>query len=436
MRSKVAIGLITGVMTVSGCLVQQAPWSGTQLFGTESIDHVNGMAIGEDGSVVMVGYSYQAFMTGGDLQGIIWHRKADGAANWELLDNQSDGRLHDVAVDQSGNVYAVGTVDKDAVGGSIDVYVIKTSATGVLEWSVTFGGQGYDFGQGILIGSDGNVYVTGYTRSTTFQGQNTLGEDDVFVTQLSSAGVVGWTALLGDEYSNITEGGIAETPTGELLAAYNTFVPGQGDEITLAKLATSGALLAGWPVTLQLDSPNEVPYRVENLYSDIAVDAQGDIYLGGRTDSSNFFGIIPTESPDAFVLKVSGADGQPLWARLMGLPYAYYDSDGGIAVDAGGHVALTGVGYDFLSGPAPLGDSEWDIMVAKWDTNGNLRWWAQYGTVESDQVADIAFDQSGQLLLCGETSGDINGNFFPGSEGVFLMKLDGNTGSIVPATAP
>lgn len=113
-----------------------------------------------------------------------------------------------VAVDETtGTVYLTGAfdgfVDFDpstgkilAADGRSDVFVAAYNDNLDLQWAVNVGGSGEDVGEAIAIGSDGNIYVSGWFAETadfdpdsaaTFE-QTSAGDHDAFVLTLDSAG--------------------------------------------------------------------------------------------------------------------------------------------------------------------------------------------------------------------------------------------------------
>jgi hypothetical protein len=84
-----------------------------------------------------------------------------------------------IDVDSSGNTYVTGHTrstdfpTKDSFqnrnAGGLDAFVTKINATGeILDYSTYIGGNGTDFGLGIVADDADNAYVTGYTDSTNF----------------------------------------------------------------------------------------------------------------------------------------------------------------------------------------------------------------------------------------------------------------------------
>jgi len=49
--------------------------------------------------------------------------------------------------------------------GGYGVFVAKYSANGVIQWASGPTGAGYDYGYGVAVDSNGNVYITGYHES-------------------------------------------------------------------------------------------------------------------------------------------------------------------------------------------------------------------------------------------------------------------------------
>ncbi|MBL7933126.1 MAG: hypothetical protein JNL60_14565, partial [Bacteroidia bacterium] len=49
--------------------------------------------------------------------------------------------------------------------GGYDAYLIRTDKNGNLIWQKTFGGTDWDFANDVVLGSDGNLHVVGYTYS-------------------------------------------------------------------------------------------------------------------------------------------------------------------------------------------------------------------------------------------------------------------------------
>jgi hypothetical protein len=237
-----------------------------------------------------------------------------------------------IAVDASGSAYVTGVTfssDFPAVvgpdtshNGSFDAFVAKVNPSGTaLVYAGFLGGSRDDRGYGIAVDASGNAYVTGRTRSSNFP--VVVGPDlsfnsnyDAFVAKVNPSG----TALV-----------------------YAGFLGGSGwDE--------------GWG---------------------IAVDASGSAYVTGWTYSSDFPAVVGPDtsyngSADAFVAKVNPSGTALVYAGFLG--GSGWDEGYGIAVDASGNAYVTGKteSSDFpaVVGPDTSYNGGRDAFVAKVEAGG------------------------------------------------------------------
>jgi hypothetical protein len=238
--------------------------SGQQLLfstylGGAGADHGGAIAVDSSGSVYITGNTSSrnfplenAFQTtiGGPCNAFISRLSSNG--NSLLFSTYLGGSGctpaypetgQGIALDQQGNAYIAGVTGsgdfplwnpiQPQLEGSTDVFVVKVNSAGGLLFSTYMGGSGVDFGNAIALDASGAIYVAGYTYSTDFpvttgavQTAN-AGSIDAFLFKLS--------------------------PTGDTLL-YATYLGGSGNDTA----------------------------------SGVAVDASGNVYLGGWTLSSDF----------------------------------------------------------------------------------------------------------------------------------------------------
>ncbi|MCB0211521.1 MAG: SBBP repeat-containing protein [Anaerolineae bacterium] len=143
-------------------------------------------------------------------------------------------RGQDIAVDAAGRAYVIGTTSAEDFptrnafqsernGNYIDAFITKLNAAGNdLIFSTYLGGSFTDYGYGIALDDDANIYVTGQTSSSDFPTKRPLQDElnafqpDVFIAKLPANGA----SLIYSTYL-----GGANSDEGRAIAAF-----GSGDE--------------------------------------------------------------------------------------------------------------------------------------------------------------------------------------------------------------
>jgi hypothetical protein len=173
----------------------------------------------------------------------------------------------------------------------------------------------------------------------------------------------------------------------------------------------------------------------------IAVDNQGDVYVTGSTISADFPVTPGSRRPhlagaqNAFVARYDGS-GHLRWATYLG--GSGQDEGNGIAVDGQGNVYLTGDtdSTDFPVTPGAVqarkGDFATDAFVASYDRQGHLRWATFLGGTDQDEGDAIAVDGQGTVYLTGST----NSFDFPVTPGARQRQLAGPFDAFVASYDP
>ncbi|MBC8428068.1 MAG: SBBP repeat-containing protein [Candidatus Pelagibacter sp.] len=169
-------------------------WS--KLLGSTSDDVGNEIVMDSSGNLYITGYT-EGILDGGTTSGerdlLITKYDSSGNNSWakQVGNTRSEGRS--IAVDSSGNSYVVGYTYGDFDGntniGGADIVIVKYNSSGTKQWSYQYGTSSDDFGEGIVVDSAGNLYVTGYT-SGNFYGNVNAGGSDFFLMKLNSSGII------------------------------------------------------------------------------------------------------------------------------------------------------------------------------------------------------------------------------------------------------
>jgi hypothetical protein len=359
-----------------------------------------------------------------------------------------------IAVDVAGNAYVAGvTTSTDfpttalafdtTFNGATDAFVTKLNTNGsALLYSTYLGGTANDDGRGIGIDGLGNAYLTGDTASgdfpTTAGASDTTanGGDDAYVTKLNSAGsAVVYSTYLGGASSDAGTGIALDAAGNAYVAgfttstdfpttagAFDTTANGATDAF-VTKLNTTGSALL-YSTYLGGTSADQSLFGV-------AVDAAGDAYLTGFTQSANF----PTTAgafdttlggiQDAFVTKLDPTGSSLVYSTYLGGS----DSDlgRGLAIDPAGNAYVAGF-TNSANFPTTAGafdttaNGGGDAYFTKLNTTGSALVYSTYlGGASGDTGLGIAVDAAGSAYLTGETGS----TDFPTTPGAFDRTANG-----------
>ncbi|KGO91808.1 T9SS type A sorting domain-containing protein [Flavobacterium subsaxonicum] len=90
-----------------------------------------------------------------------------------------------------------GSGDVTGFHGSFDIWVVKLSSIGAIEWQKALGGSGGDQAENVIPTADGGYLVAGITDSTDGDVSESLGNGDLWVVKLDSDGTIEWEKSYG-----------------------------------------------------------------------------------------------------------------------------------------------------------------------------------------------------------------------------------------------
>jgi len=361
-----------------------------------------------------------------------------GVRQWgTYYGGSSDDEGYGISCDTGGNVFITGHTEsstgiatsgahQDTLAGS-DAFVVKFNTIGVRQWSTYYGGNYSEGGYGISCDASGNVFVTGYTWSTTGIAtsgahQETYTDDgisaDIYVVKFNTNGVRQWGTYYG---GNSHEEGIRITCD----ASGNVFVTGYTYSTT--GIATSGAhqethadggCYTGDLFVVKFNSNGVRQWSTyyggiggDSGYG-ISCDASGNVFVTGGTSSTTGIATsgahqeILAGNSDAFVVKFNSA-GVRQWGTYYGGSYS--ESGDGITCDVNGNVYVTGY-TSSTTGIASSGAHQeilagsGDAFIVKFNSNGVRQWGTYYGGSSQEVVRGISCDASGNICVTGYTS--------------------------------
>jgi hypothetical protein len=387
------------------------------------------MALGADGTVYVTGVTLAVAsnidptqLSAGQGTAFVARISSDGSQvlYFSDLGISSIDEARAIAVDVAGNAYVTGETRSKgfptsnalqqacsvATSGqcSGDAFVAKLDPLGSIVYSTYLGGSGEDAGNAIAIDASGDVYVAGSTTSADFPtfkaAQSTIGgSKDAFIAKISADG-------------------------SHLIFA--TYVGGRSDDEA----------------------------------RDLAIDAAGNVFIAGTTDSIDFPVHNALQSTcalnskgvcagEAFAAKLSADGSTFVYSTYLGGSGG--DAANAIAIDPSGNAYVTGItnSSDFPV-LAPLqvhsaGSS--DAFVTKLSPDGRTLLFSTFlGGSGADQGNAVTLDQFGNVLVSGWTASQNFPNFNPvqsscaaNSKGTcsvdsFVVALDANGSTIKFAT--
>ncbi len=343
-----------------------------------------------------------------------------------------------MALDESGNVYLTGYSRTGWLGegastplhphsGNDDILVLKLDAGGTYQWHTFYGSSGADYGIGIVVDEDGDVYVSGCSDNT-WNGDGDVAPlhprsgfaQDLFVMKLNSNGAYQWHTFYGGG-STDSANAIALDGMGGVFVAGEAFGTWQGDggaeplhpasqshEIFVMKLDVTGAY--DWHTFYGAYLFDETMSCAEKAYA-LALDDAGYLYIGGESfcswlgDNDEEPLHAHSEDYDWVILKLD-PDGGYEWHTFYGANDS--DTGFGIGVDADDYVYLTGQVTGTWQGdgdtsPIHAASGMMDIGVIKLDTNGAYQWHTFYGSAVNDTARGLALDVAANIYVAGSS---------------------------------
>jgi sugar lactone lactonase YvrE len=355
-----------------------------------------------------------------------------------------------IAVDSDGNVYVTGycrsstltlysenesTTKTLANSGDHDVFIAKYSTDGNVLWAARIGGTIYEYGYGIAVDSDGNVYVVGVYYSNPIylydkdgvarKSLANSGNSDVYIAKYSTDGNVTWATRIGGTSYNSGYSIAVDSDGNVYVTGYyrsNPVYLYNENGTTGTTLATSGsndAYIAKYSTVGNLTWATKIGGTTSDIGYGIAVDSDGNVYVTGHYQSSTLtlydkdgttsgITLANSGSHDVFIAKYSTV-GNAIWAARIGGTSS--DIASGIAVDSDGNVYVMG-SYDSstltlydkdgtTSGTTLANSGRRDIYIAKYSTDGNVLWAARIGGSDNEYVNGIAVDSGGNVYVTG-----------------------------------
>lgn len=383
---------------------------------------------------------------------IIAKYSSNGTLQWV---KQAGGLASDagwaIAVDAMNNIIVAGEFSATAAfddtlltaQGATDIFIAKYNTNGELLWAQSAGGSGTDMVRGLVVDNQNNAYITGsFRNSATFGGIRLRSESDrtaMFLAKYTPMGRALWA-------QQSVGAGSSTGYDVDLDSQNNAYMTGEfADEIvfedrsinpvqttSIASAGASDIFLAKFDVDGDFQWVMQAGGPESDRGTNIAVDGGNNIFVAGFIRSTADFEDISVTSlgqRDIFIAEYNNSG-----------VFQWVESDGGPADDLATGLADTNDNSLILTARF---ESTWlfdnrlvssagasDILVAKFDNDGVLKWAIDAGGPGSDAPRGVAADSGGNAYVTGNFSGSADFDDFVeeslGGLDIFLAKFDQN----------
>jgi len=298
---------------------------------------------------------------------------------WGRTYNQSYVDVPDTIIQTADGGYAIVGQTGPSDTPPFDIWLVKTNATGHVEWNRTYGGTGDDAAGDFVQTNDYGYAIAGYTTSKG------AGQHDMWLVKVNSTGHVEWDRTYGSTNIDVADSIVQTRDGGYALAGMAGGSPTAHGDFWLVKTNATGHM--EWNRTYGTASPETAR----------SLDQTSD---GGYAMAGNI--------GDDWLLVKTNSTGHMEWNQTYNLGSndevhsAILTKDGGYAI----------VGHTDLSGP-------YNVWLVKTNSTGHAEWNRTYGRADVDDAMSIVQTSEGGYAF----AGIIDGAFYSKGD-AWLVKID------------
>jgi|GEM_PF-3009420 len=320
-----------------------------------------------------------------------WLIKTDsmGIEEW----NRTFGGVEDdfiISIQETDDGYISLGISESYGAGGVDIWLIKTNSIGIEEWNRTFGGEGFECGNSVLVADDGGYIIAGGTASLG------AGRSDLWLIKTDPHGFEEWNRTFGGEGNEVAYSVLKATDSGYIILGDTSSYGAGKEDVWLLKVNSSG--MEVWNRTYG-------GVRSDKGRS-LQIMKDGGSIIAGDTSSYGAGG------RDVWLVKTNSS-GQEEWNR----------SFGGQQDDAAGDVLETRDGGYLVAGwTESYGSGDSDVWLIKTDEYGGEEWMETMGGYGFDEAASILETDDTGYIVCGTTDPDPGSIIFAYRD-IWLAKL-------------
>ena len=320
--------------------------------------------------------------------------------------------FNDIAQTWDGGYIATGQTtsnDGDVSGnhGGNDVWLVKLSASGKIEWQKCFGGSGDEFGEAVVQTFYGGYAIACFTNSNDGNvsgNHNTDGNFDGWFIQIGFKGNLlfqhcyggsdfdGFFGMVPSDFGSFILEGASGSNDGDVSGNH-----GNGDA-WVVKVNPLGKIV--WQKCVG-GSGNE-----NDGINCIATTTDGNVVIDGYSNSPDGDIHAQNDTIVSYLAKLNSATGNIIWSKSFAEPR--YRAGFGVFATRDGGIVETG----FSAGNG-FDNTTYDVLVSKFNKNGKEEWYKRLGGSDFDGAVTGYETCNGDLnILCqtASTDGDVKNN--------------------------
>ncbi|MGF9891114.1 fibronectin type III domain-containing protein [Priestia megaterium] len=309
--------------------------------------------------------------------------------------------------------------------GMADFLLAKFDSEGNKLWMKSYGGSKLDYFYGVKPTTDGGYIAAGFSSSSDNDIPANKGNEDMIIAKFDSTGNKEWIRNYGGTATDYFYD-VVQIPNGDYIAvgySYST----NGD-ITSNK-GSFDAIMARFDSNGNKVWMKNIGGSKQEAFNSINLTKDGNLILASESSSSNGE-LLGTRGYADMIFAKYDYNGNQIWAKSYGgnrndyFSYAVETSDGG----------FVGVGYsDSTTGDlSSLNKGGVDATIIKVDKNGNKIWMKSLGGTGSDTFYSVVETPDGGYIANGSTTSPAGGDIpaINGVSDVLVVKYDSN-GNVV-----
>ncbi|MBN1447247.1 MAG: hypothetical protein JXA28_04895 [Bacteroidetes bacterium] len=346
----------------------------------------------EDGGFIVTGRTWMQHTGSKDV--LLLRTDAEGHTLWiKTYGGVYEDEGYSVATTTDGGFIITGFTESYATG-MYDIYLIKTDAQGNQEWSKSFGGSGYDYGQKVIECANGDFVVVGYSQLSSG------GNWSATILRTDRSGNPIWSRDFVDRGERNFGASITELDDGGFVVTGSIDVATEGNSaLWLFKLPANGGDLL-WEHIINGGNGRSGKYVVHTTNGGYA--AAGDSYENADPEGKG------TRRNSSILFVITDATGDLQTQSLL------YDNASvtGLTVTPDGGYVLSGY-------TDPFNPDGSDMLLLRLDAQGALLWHEIIGGGRMDRAFGVDNTLDGGFIITGKSQ-----SYGRGDEDIILLKTD------------